>query len=123
MRPNYTEIKTQEELADILSQPADVPLRRIAFHGVDLREFSEQALSRTYSQCLFRACQLPHGLKRRLTDSLVFPNMGELFRFQTQLYTAYTLYEGYRVGEPQSLATSFDGRVYKHYLERGKQST
>lgn len=123
MRPNYTEIKTQEELADILSQPADVPLRRIAFHGVDLREFSEQALSRTYSQCLFLACQMPHGLKRRLTDSLVFPNMGELFRFQTQLYTAYTLYEGYRVGEPQSLATSFDGRVYKHYLERGKQST
>jgi len=123
VRPNYTEIKTQEELADILSQPADVPLRRIAFHGVDLREFSEQALSRTYSQCLFLACQMPHGLKRRLTDSLVFPNMGELFRFQTQLYTAYTLYEGYRVGEPQSLATSFDGRVYKHYLERGKQST
>ncbi len=123
MRPNYTEIKTQAQLADILSQPAEVPLRRIAFHSVDLREMADLALSHTYSQCLFLACQMPHGLKRRLTDSLVFPNMGELFRFQTELYSADTLYEGYIVGEPQSMASSFDGRVYKHYIDRGKQST
>ena len=123
MRPNYTEIKTQEQLAEVLAQPTDKPLRRIAFHGVDLREFATQVLSHSFSQCLFLACKMPHGLKQRLTDSLVFPNMGELFHFRTELYNADSLYEGYRVGEPQSLASSFDNRVYKHYLERGKQCT
>ena len=123
MRPNYTEIKTQEQLVEILAQPIDKPLHRIAFHGVDMRMQGEAALAHQYKECLFLACQLPHGLKRKLTDSLVFPNMGELFRFQTELYTADTLYEGYVLGHPESLAKSFDGRVYKHYLERGKQTT
>ncbi|MBQ8051080.1 MAG: hypothetical protein IJ197_05835 [Bacteroidaceae bacterium] len=123
MRTNYTEIKTREALAEVMSRPTDVPLRRVAFHGVDLREQAERALAHQYRDCLFLACQMPHGLKRRLTDSLVFPNMGELFRFQTELYTAETLYEGYEQGRPETLARTFDARVYKHYLERGKQST
>ena len=123
MRPNYIEIKTQEQLAEILSLPVDTPLRRIAFHGVNLREMTELALAHQYRDCIFLACQLPHGLKRQLIDSLVFPNMGELFRFQTELYTAETLYEGYIVGNPESYTTCFDARVYKHFLDRGKQST
>ena len=123
MRPNYIEIKTQEQLAEILAGPSDVPLRRIAFHGVDLRQQAEAALAHKYSQCIFLSCQMPHGLKRMFTDSLVFPNMGELFRFQTELYTAETLYDGYEVGKPETMSKCFDGRVYKHYLERGKQTT
>ena len=123
MRANYIEIKTQERLAEILALPTDIPLRRIAFHGVDLRQQAENVLSHKYRDCIFLACQLPHGLKRQLTDSLVFPNMGELFDFRTELYTAEVLYKGYVPGKPQTLANSFDVRVYKHYLERGKQST
>lgn len=123
MRPNYTEIKSQEQLMQVMSQPSEKPLRRIAFHGVNFREMPEQALGHQYRECIFLACQLPHGFKSRLTDSLVFPDMGELFRFQTELYTADTLYEGYEVGQPATIEKCFDGRVYKHYLERGKQST
>ncbi|MBQ6190486.1 MAG: hypothetical protein IJK45_09980 [Bacteroidaceae bacterium] len=123
MRPNYVEINTQEQLAEVLAGPTDVPLRRLAFHGVNFREMPEQALGHQYRECIFLACQLPHGFKSRLTDSLVFPDMGELFRFQTELYTADTLYEGYEVGQPETIEKCFDGRVYKHYLERGKQST
>ena len=123
MRPNYLEIKTQDQLAEILAGPTDVPLRRIAFHGIDIRQQAEAALAHKYSQCIFLSCQMPHGLKRMLTDSLVFPDMGELFRFQTELYTAETLYDGYEVGKPETMSKCFDGRVYKHYLERGKQTT
>lgn len=122
MHPNYREIKTEEQLQAVLSQSADIPLRRLAFHGLNLREHAEEVLSRQYRDCLFLACQLPHGLKRNLTDSLVFPNMGELFDFRTELYTADSLYEGYVVGEPESLKQTFDARVYKHYLERGKMA-
>ena len=123
MRANYTEIKTQEHLHDVLQQPTDKPLRRVAFHGVDLRIEAERALEHQYRDCLFLACQMPHGLKRRLTDSLVFPNMGELFRFQTELYTAETLYEGFDPDKQGSEKQCFDAKVYRHYIERGKQAT
>ena len=123
MRANYTEIKTQGQLRDILSQPAGKPLRRIAFHGVDMRQEAEAALAHQYRDCIFLACQLPHGLKGKLTDSLVFPDMGELFQFRTTLYDADSLYAGYVPGRPETMARCFDGRVYRHYLERGKQAT
>ena len=122
MRPNYQEIKTEEQMLSVLSQPVGVPLRRLAFHGLNLREHAEAVLSHQFRDCLFLACQLPHGLKRNLTDSLVFPNMGELFDFRTELYTAESLYEGYVTGQPETRKQTFDARVYKHYLERGKQA-
>lgn len=44
-------------------------------------------------------------------------------RHREALYTAETLYQGYRPGEPQSYAETYDARVYRHYLEKGKQAT
>lgn len=123
MRANYIEIKTREQLHEILTRPTDKPLRRIAFHGVDMRQEAESVLNHQYRDCIFLACQLPHGLKGKLTDSLVFPDMGELFQFRTTLYDADSLYAGYIQGRPETMARSFDGKVYKHYLERGKQAT
>jgi len=123
MRANYIQINTPEQLNELLASPADVPLRRYAFHGLDLREQSEAASNHLYRDCIFLACQFPPGIKRQFTDCFVFPDMGELFRIPTELYSAETLYEGYVIGKPETLATSFDGRVYKHYIERGKQAT
>ena len=123
MRANYTEIKTQEALARVMAEPTDIPLKRTAFHSVDLSVVAEQALAHEYRDCIFLACKMPHGLKRRLTDSLVFPNMGELFQFRTELYTAKSLYEGYKRKDRGSFAKCYDSRVYKHYLERGKQAS
>lgn len=107
----------------MLQSPTDTPIRRIAFSGLNLREQETDVLSHTYRDCLFLACQMPHGLKRLLTDSLVFPNMGELFQFRSTLYTAQSLYEGYIMGHPETRETSYDGRVYKHYLKKGKQAS
>ncbi len=38
------------------------------------------------------------------------------------LYSPETLYEGYRIGHPESYAESYDSRVYQHYLKKGKIS-
>ncbi len=41
-------------------------------------------------------------------------------RFPDTLYTAQTLYDGYHLGQPDTLAQCFDTRVYKYYLSQGK---
>ena len=37
-----------------------------------------------------------------------------------ELYTAETLYAGYRPGEPESYQSCYDAQVYRHYLKTGK---
>ncbi len=120
MRQNYKKIKTEEQLAKVLALPGETVINRMAFQNLTL---PPEAVKHTYKNCLFLACKMPHGLKHRLTDSLVFPDMGELFRFQSSLYTAETLYEGYEMGRPETMTTCYDGRVYQHYLKRGKRCT
>jgi len=119
MRQDYRPIKTHEQLDTLLRETEGQTIRRCAFQGL---EIPEQCLHREYNNCIFICCKMPHGLKRRLTDSLVFPNMGELFQFRTTLYNAQSLYEGYEIGNPPSLPKSYDARVYKHYIERGKHT-
>ncbi len=120
MNENYTEIRTQEECAELLRRHTDTPITRVAFHRIEL---PQEALRHEFRNCVFLACKMPHGLKRKFTDSLVFPDLGELFRFKSSLYTAETLYDGYEMGKPETLKTCYDGRIYQHYLEKGKRAT
>lgn len=120
MRQNYRMIQTQEQLDALLADHVDGKIRRAAFQGLDI---PERCLEYEYDNCIFLACKLPHGLKRRLANSLVFPNMGELFQFRTTLYTADSLYEGYVTGQPDTLPKCYDSRVYRHYIDRGKHCT
>lgn len=117
MRQNYRLIQTPQQLEILLAECGENKIRRCAFQGLDL---PEECMQHIFDNCIFLACKLPHGLKRQLTNSLVFPNMGELFQFRTTLYTADSLYEGYELGRPESLANCYDSRVYRHYLDRGK---
>lgn len=45
----------------------------------------------------------------------------ELFR--DKLYTAFSLYEGYVPGHPESFEQCFDQQVYSHFLRTGKRAT
>ncbi len=119
---NYNEISDDWQLAKVLHQEEPV-IRRCAFKGVNLTAESELALSHTYRDCIFLGCALPMGLKKLMKDSLVFPRMGETFdTFPSQLYTADTLYEGYKVGDPDSFQHCYDSIVYRHYLKMGKRA-
>lgn len=120
MKRIYKEIKTQEQLEQLLAQTEQRQIHHMAFQGL---AFPEEAARLQFQSCLFLACQLPPALEKRLTDSLVFPNLGELFRFQSTLYTADSLYEGYQMGHPETLSATYDGRVYRHYLSKGKFAT
>ncbi len=120
MRQNYQKIKTLEECRQLFASSRGNPITRTAFQGIDI---PEEALQHEFRNCLFLACKMPHGLKCRLVDSLVFPNMGELFTVRTSLYKAQELYDAYIPGRPETLKDCYDQRVYKHYLSRGKLST
>lgn len=121
MRQNYNQIKDDWQLAKILRQE-EGEIRRCAFQSVNLTSDTKEALRHTYRDCLFIGCTLPQGLKRQTRDCLFFPNMGETFSYMNHLYTADELYEGYKLGDPDSYNSSYDGRVYKHYLNMGKQT-
>lgn len=43
-------------------------------------------------------------------------------RHRQSLYTPESLYEGYRIGEPESYTDCYDSKVYQHYLKKGKHS-
>ena len=121
MPKNYHKITDDWMLADILHQEEE-NIRRCAFVSVNITADTELALSHTYQDCLFLGCSLPKGFKRLTQDCLFFPNMGELFHLCSRLYNADDLYEGYEVGNPQSYQQCFDGRVYRHYLKKGKRA-
>ena len=122
MTHNYHEISDDWQLAKLLHAEETV-IHRCAFKDVNLTAETELALSHTYHDCLFLGCTLPKGMKKKMKDSLVFPKMGEAFdTFPAQLYTAESLYEGYKIGEPDSIKNCYDSIVYRHYLKMGKRA-
>jgi len=122
MRDRYRQIKNDTELAELLNQPGQ-ELRRFAFQNVNFNDVPELALRHFYRECLFLSCRLPMGLKRQSRDCLFLPNMGETFGFPNHLYSPEELYDGYDPNQPGSYEKCYDGRVYRHYLKKGKRDT
>lgn len=44
-------------------------------------------------------------------------------QYRNELYTPEKLYEGYRLGEPDSYTDCYDNKVYQHYIKTGKTTT
>lgn len=122
MRDRYRQIKNNNELAELLNQP-EQELRRFSFQNVNFTDVEDYALRHFYRECLFLSCRLPMGLKRQSRDCLFLPNMGETFGFPNHLYSPEELYEGFNPDQPGSYKNCYDGRVYRHYLKKGKYNT
>jgi len=122
MRDRYIQIRTNDELVRLMQQDLQ-ELRRYAFQNVNFTNIQELALKHFYRECLFLSCRLPMGLKRQSRDCLFLPNMGEIFGFPTHLYSPEELYDGYNPDCPESYDNCYDGRVYRHYLKKGKSGT
>ena len=119
----YTEIDNCEALRKALE--AGGTLRHYAFQGMDFHHCMEAARQCRFSDCLFLGGFGVNELKDRMDETCsVFPRFHGLpFRaFRSGLYNAKTLYEGYRLGDPDSYKDCFDSKVYEHYLAAGKQT-
>ena len=122
MRDRYQQIKSEGELARLLDQP-EQELRRYAFLNVNFNDVGELALRHSYRECLFLSCRFPMGLKSQSSACLFLPNMGETFGFPNHLYSPEELYEGFNPEQPSTYNNCYDGRVYRHYLKKGKRYT
>ena len=122
MRDRYRQIKNDAELAELLNQP-EQELRRYSFHNLDFTAVTELSLRHFYRECLFLSCRMPMGLKRQSKSCLFLPNMGETFDCPNHLYSPEELYDGFDPARPSSYENCFDGRVYRHYLKKGKRDT
>lgn len=122
MRQNYERISDDWLLARLLHKEEEL-ISYCAFKDVNLTAETDMALKHRYENCLFLGCTLPDGFGQRTVNCTVFPHIeGNTFDpFRSRLYTAETLYEGYRRGDPDSYARCYDAVVYRQYLSEGKQ--
>ena len=119
----YTEIENCEALRIALE--AGGTLRHYAFQGIDFNKCMGMAMQCRFSDCLFLGGFGVDNLRDRMDDSCsIFPRFQGLpFRaFRSGLYSAKSLYEGYRPGDPDSYKDCYDSKVYEHYLKAGKQT-
>ena len=119
----YVEVENHEALMKLIE--AGGTLRHYAFQGTDFEPCMDLARKCRYSDCLFLGGFGVEKLRDRMDDTCaIFPRFQGLpFRvFRSGLYNAASLYEGYRPGDPDSYEDCFDSKVYRHYLNAGKQT-
>ena len=119
----YKEINTTDELRGILVKGET--LKKFAFQDVDFSLVCDFAQECWFSDCIFLGGKCIGLLKPRMDEKcLVFPSFRDMpfNTFINRLYTPYSLYAGYQLGDPESYSDSFDSKVYEHDLDAGKLS-
>ncbi len=119
----YHEIETRIELETLLHRGGVISW--CAFRDIDFRRVKSPAPDCRFEHCLFMGCHFTRVMKSQIDiTNLVFSHIDVPYNtFRNTLYTADTLYEGYHPGVPETYATSYDQRVYKHYLAMGKSAS
>lgn len=119
----YQEIETVCEVTTLLAKGETI--RRCAFQNINFKLLPAAAAGCRFEHCLFMGCRFTKEMKELIDNTnLVFSQIDVPFNaFRNNLYTAETLYKGYRLGEPDSYKECFDNKVYQHYLRMGKTAT
>lgn len=120
----YKEVNTASEVREMLENGKT--FCKVAFQDVDFAPVSDLAQECWFSDCIFLGGNCISHIKPRMDDKcLVFPSFKDLpfNTFRNSLYNAVSLYEGYKLGDPESYSDCFDSKVYEHYLDAGKLST
>jgi predicted Rossmann-fold nucleotide-binding protein len=115
----YVEIENYDAL-----QPLILPgalLEHYAFQNI---EFGRNAVACRFKDCIFFGCTMPDVMRQELSpDCCVLPKLPVPFNpFPAQLYTAATLYAGYDYCHPDTFEQCYDTRIYRHYMECGRQA-
>lgn len=118
----YHEIETQEELERLLQKGGVIT--RCVFRDVDFNRIQTKIAVCRFEYCLFMGCRFTRDMKSRIdVSNHVFSHIDVPYNaFRNHLYSAESLYDGYRYGVPESYEESYDRRVYKHYLAMGKNA-
>ena len=115
----YIEIETYDALLPLLVPGA--VLRHYAFQNI---EFGRNAVQCRFEDCIFFGCSMPDVIRAELSsDCCVLPKLPVPFNpFPAQLYTPSALYAGYDFRNPMTFEQCYDTRIYRHYMQHGKQA-
>lgn len=118
----YREINTQKQLSDLLEN--EKLIENVVFQNVNFEDILPLAESAEYHNCMFMGCRLPASWEAEKTSkSLVFPKIDVPFNVYIPcLYTCEKLYGTYVLGKPETFATTYDQKIYRHYLETSKHA-
>ncbi|MFZ5429244.1 MAG: LOG family protein [Bacteroidota bacterium] len=113
------EINTREELLKVLDSGE---LTGFAFQSLDFFEFEQIILKKKVQGNLFLGCELPDSLLHELYhDNYIFPSMNVPYHiYPHELYNKETLYHGFDPGHPDSYKETPDFRIYRHYVDSGR---
>lgn len=124
---SYHEVETLDELRTLLRKGGCI--RRCSFQNIDFSVMQAEGLGLdagiTYEDCIFMGCVITREMKAQINKTdLIFSKMDVPYNsFRNTLYTAEALYDGYCVGNPETYEQSFDCKIYRHYINKGKTTT
>ena len=123
MNRQYQEIQNAQELQEILTN--NERIERYVFQDIDFTNFKSLPSTSRFFDCLFMGCTFSKQMRIQIDKScFIFSHIDVPYNcFRNHLYTADTLYQGYRLGDPDSYEQSFDNIVYQYYLRKGKTTT
>lgn len=115
----HIDISTLNELHEALYH---TEVSNFIFRKLDFTAVIERALKSTFKDCIFMGCEIPPELYASVQkDNLILSNLSATFRLPRHLYTAKGLYDTYKIGKPETFATTYDQRIYRHYISAGKE--
>ncbi|MEO1084478.1 MAG: hypothetical protein AAFY88_09565 [Acidobacteriota bacterium] len=113
-----------EELELWLDSAEEDDAPPIAVQDLDLRRLGPRIMARRWRGCLFLGCELEleQGGYIVADGGVVVPDLeGMLFpAHRSSLYTAEELFAGFDADDPAAFERTWDYRVYRQYLEHGK---
>lgn len=119
---NYTEVESIVQLNRLIADRRVVT--HCAFQDIDFNQADPIIDQCHFQDCLFLGCHFPNDFYIRTTeDCIIFEELDVPYNaFRSKLYDGRSLYAGYDVNNPDSYKDCFDGIVYQHYLDFGKQT-
>ena len=119
----YREIETQKELKNILSETNNT-LNNIAFQDIDLTEFEEDVLNKSFKNCIILGGKISDTIKKYIEENnFIFPKLDVPYNiYPSSLYNSESLYAGYEIGNTTTYEDTFDKIVYNHFIETGKEA-
>ena len=94
-----------------------------AFQNLDLNKAKNLILATQFERCLFMGCKMDVDISNHLLkkgNNSIFPKIDVPFKmYLSKLYTKSSIYSGYDINEPESYHTTYDKKVYDHYIKNG----
>ena len=77
-----------------------------------------------FNECIFLGCKIPESFLCSIqTKNYIFPKLDLPYNcFINTLYTKENLYGGYVLNQPKTYKNTLDYKVYKHFIETGKEA-